>query len=181
MHETVRGSGHYFTPGEGGSEDFVRATMKFTWNEPDSLVVHFRWSLCTLLATTDSPPFLLDLSLIYLWYLKGGRLSLFIYLFIYWETAECETKFWSSFDWRSKRLENRLVVPASFLVRTNSWPSNRPKFLRQDLSYEGSVHSRRHSSWQTEKKTTFFLSRGLSEQLKEAGWTMVDLNVDVLQ
>ena len=38
--------------------------------------------LCTLLATTDSPPFLLDLSLIYLWYLKGGRLSLFIYLFI---------------------------------------------------------------------------------------------------
>ena len=37
---------------------------------------------CTLLATTDSPPFLLDLSLIYLWYLKGGRLSLFIYLFI---------------------------------------------------------------------------------------------------
>ena len=39
--------------------------------------------LCTLLATTDSPPFLLDLSLIYLWYLKGGRLSLFIYLFIY--------------------------------------------------------------------------------------------------
>ena len=38
--------------------------------------------LCTLLATTDSPPFLLYLSLIYLWYLKGGRLSLFIYLFI---------------------------------------------------------------------------------------------------
>ena len=38
--------------------------------------------LCTLLATTDSPPFLLDLLLIYLWYLKGGRLSLFIYLFI---------------------------------------------------------------------------------------------------
>lgn len=38
--------------------------------------------LCTLLATTDSPPFLLDLLLIYLWYLKGGRLSLFIYFFI---------------------------------------------------------------------------------------------------
>ena len=56
--------------------------------------IHLKWTrfvgspfsmipLCTLLATTDSPPFLLDLSLIYLWYLKGGRLSLFIYLFIY--------------------------------------------------------------------------------------------------
>ena len=135
---------------------------------------------CTLLATTDSPPFLLDLSLIYLWYLKGGRLSLFIYLFIE-KQQNVKQNFICSFDWRSKRLENRLVVPASFLVRTTSWPSNRPKFLRQDLSYEGSVHSRRHSSWQTEKKTTFFLSRGLSEQLKEAGWTMVDLKVDVLQ
>ena len=31
------------------------------------------------------------------------------------------------------------------------------------------------------RRPLFFLSRGLSEQLKEAGWTMVDLKVDVLQ
>ena len=128
--------------------------------------IHLKWTrfvgspfsmipLCTLLATTDSPPFLLYLSLIYLWYLKGGRLSLFIYLFIE-KQQNVKQNFICSFDWRSKRLENRLVVPASFLVRTTSWPSNLPNFLRQDLSYERSVHSRRHSSWQTEKKTTFF-------------------------
>lgn len=152
--------------------------------------IHLKWTrfvgspfsmipLCTLLATTDSPPFLLDLSLIYLWYLKGGRLSLFIYLFI--EKQQNVKQNLEVHLAEDRRLESRLVFPASFLIRTTSWPSNRPNFLRQDLSYEGSVHSRRHSSWQTEKKTTFFLSRGLSEQLKEAGWTMVDLNVDVLQ
>ena len=152
--------------------------------------IHLKWTrfvgspfsmipLCTLLATTDSPPFLLDLSLIYLWYLKGGRLSFFIYLFI--EKQQNVKQNLEVHLAEDRRLESRLVFPASFLIRTTSWPSNRPNFLRQDLSYEGSVHSRRHSSWQTEKKTTFFLSRGLSEQLKEAGWTMVDLNVDVLQ
>ena len=155
MHETVRGSGHYFTTGEGGSEDFVRATMKFTWYEPDSLVVHFRWSLLYSVSD-DWFPSVSPGSLTYLLVVPQGRALIIIYLFIYWETAECETKFGSSFGWGSKGLESRLVFPASFLVRTTSWPSNLPNFLRQDLSYEGSVHSRRHSSWQTEKKTTFF-------------------------
>lgn len=127
--------------------------------------IHLKWTrfvgspfsmipLCTLLATTDSPPFLLDLSLIYLWYLKGGRLSLFIYLFI--EKQQNVKQNLEVHLAEDRRLESRLVFPASFLIRTTSWPSNRPNFLRQDLSYEGSVHSRRHSSWQTEKKTTFF-------------------------
>ena len=93
---------------------------------------------------TDSPPFLLDLSLIYLWYLKGGRLSLFIYLFI--EKQQNVKQNLEVHLAEDRRLESRLVFPASFLIRTTSWPSNRPNFLRQDLSYEGSVHSRRHSS-----------------------------------
>ena len=38
--------------------------------------------------------------------------------FLFWETGEFEEKLWVLFDWGSERLENGLITPGSFLIRS---------------------------------------------------------------
>ena len=79
------------------------------------------------------------------------------------KTAESEAKLWCLFDWGSKRLENGLVFPESFSARMTI-AKQLSKILRQDLSFEGPVHSCRHHSLLWSFK-----------QASKGRWTMVDL------
>ena len=111
------------------------------WNSPEMNPI--RWKSIfddpSLYSVSDDWfPSVSPVSLTYLLVVPQGRALIIIYLFIYLfieKQQNVKQNFICSFDWRSKRLENRLVVPASFLVRTTSWPSNRPDriFRMKDL------------------------------------------------
>ena len=79
------------------------------------------------------------------------------------KTAQSEAKLWCLFDWGSKRLENGLVVPGSFSARMTI-AKLLSKILRQDLSFEGPLHSCRHHS------LLWSFKRAIKGR-----WTMVDL------
>ena len=59
------------------------------------------------------------------------------------------------FIWKGcRKLENEPRVPGSFLAKTKS-----RKILRQDKSFEGTLYSHGHNSWETETKATVFVTR----------------------
>ena len=59
------------------------------------------------------------------------------------------------FIWKGcRKLENEPRVPGPFLAETKS-----RKILRQDKSFEGTLYSHGHNSWETETKATVFVTR----------------------
>ena len=59
------------------------------------------------------------------------------------------------FIWKGcRKLENEPRVPGSFLAKTKS-----RKILRQDKSFEGTLYSHEHNSWETETKATVCVTR----------------------
>lgn len=100
----------------------------------------FNWTRHPSLRQIRNVPWLFDFSargLNYFWYLKGGRLfktGRMIgtgYLFLFWETAERESKLLFSFDWGSKQtcclaLLDRLAKQSSQNFETGSfvWRNN---------------------------------------------------------
>lgn len=63
----------------------------------------------------------------------------------------------------SRRLENRIVIPGSFLAWTTSQAIA--------TKFEGTTHSHGHKGWETQTKTiVFVMQHSLCEQLMNLRW-----------
>lgn len=93
----------------------------------------------------------------YLLWLPEGRAlikekALILHYFL--ESIECETKLQCLFGKDAENWKTNLM----FL--DPSWLNEKAaKFLRQDKSFEGTLYSHGHNSWETETKATVFVTR----------------------
>ena len=119
-------------------------------------------------------PWLFDFSargLNYFWYLQGGRLfktGRMIgtgYLFLFWETAERESKLLFSFDWGSKQT-CRLSLPDRLVILAKFW--DRIFRLKEQCASGGRAVDRL-------RRRLFSYREAFSEQLKKDGPRLISM------